>query len=106
MHTNLLPFLQFPLRTLDELCLRPHGVVISGPSEGSAQARYFASGFVNGDDVAGDDFLFGQAFDHFLPEVVDGLHLRRFQSQFAHLGAGAWKKKTGRQCNGGGSNRE
>ena len=87
--TNLFPLLQFALRALDEFGLRPHGVVVSGARERSAQTRYFAGGFVDGDDVAGDDFLFGQAFDHLLPEIVDRLHLRRFQRQFTHLGTSA-----------------
>lgn len=50
---HFLALLQLPLRTLDEARLRPHGVVVSGARERSAQLGDLARGLVDRHHVAG-----------------------------------------------------
>ena len=86
---HLFSFLQFSFGALDELGLGSHGVVVSRSGEGSAEPRDLACGFIDGDNVTGDDFFLRQTLDHLLTQIVNRLHFRRLQRQLPDFGASA-----------------
>lgn len=78
--------LQLPVRTGYEFGGGTHGVVVASARKTSAKLRDSAGGFIDGNDVARVDLLFGQCFDHFGAEVVNGFHVRCFEGQFPRFG--------------------
>ncbi len=72
---DFLAALQLAVGALHELGVGAHGVVVARAGVGAAELGDFAGGFVDGDDVAGHDALFGHGVDHLRAHVEDGLHV-------------------------------
>ena len=71
-------FLEFAVGALHEFRVRAHGVVVAATGVGAAELGDFAGGFVDAEDVAGDDACGGEGVDEFCAEVVDGFHVGGF----------------------------
>lgn len=80
---ELAALLEFAVWALHELCVGAHGIVVAGSGVTAAELGDSAGGFVDGDDVAGEDALFGHGVDHLGSHVVDGLHVVGLDGEFA-----------------------
>ena len=87
---NLLSFLDFPFWTADESRLGAHSIIVWGSCKTSSSFWYFSGSFINCDDIAGDNFLFLDRFDHLLPQIIHCFHLGCFESDFTSFGARCW----------------
>ena len=90
---DLLSFFNFAFWAIYESCLRTHGVVFWSPGKTSAGFWNFSWSLINGNDITCDDFLFLDGFDHFLSQVVNGLHFSGFESNFSSLWSRSFDKK-------------
>mmetsp|Transcript_15709 Transcript_15709/g.33590 ORF Transcript_15709/g.33590 Transcript_15709/m.33590 type:complete len:340 (-) Transcript_15709:1208-2227(-) len=97
---NLLALLQLALGALHELGARAHGVIVARPGEGAAEHADAPRRLVDRDDVARLRLLLRKRVNHFLPEIVDGLHLGGLERQLASLAARRRARRPSHPANG------
>lgn len=73
---------------LDEFGFGSHGVVIAGAGVGAAELGDLARGFIDRDDVSGENLLLLKLLNELVSQVVDGFHVGGFDGEFSLLGAG------------------
>lgn len=66
--------------------VRAHRIVVLRSTEAPSQFRYPSASLVDADNVASQYFLLLQLVDHLGAQVIDGLHVGRFQCQSTGLG--------------------
>ena len=72
---DFLALLQLTFRALHEPGLGSNVVEVGAAGERATELGDLAAGLVNGDNIASDNLLLGDGFDHFGTEVIDRLHL-------------------------------
>ena len=71
---NLLSLLEFTLRALDKAGLGTNIIEITAAGKRATELGDFATSFIDCDDVASNDFLLGDGFDHLGTKIIDRLH--------------------------------
>ena len=84
---NFLALLQLTLGALNEASLWADIVKVAAAGERATKLGDFAASFIDGNDVAGNDLLFRDSFDHLRSKVVLTFHLGCLESDLACLGS-------------------
>lgn len=85
MH-DLAALLNLALGTLNKSCIRPHSIVIPTPREATTKLGDPSRSLVDCDNVPSKNFVLGERVDHFVSEVVDGLHVGGLNGQATRFG--------------------
>jgi len=83
---DLLSLLEFTLWCLNVSGLWASIIKVTATSKRLSKLRDFTGCLINGDDITSHNLLLLDRLDHFLSQVIDGLHLSCLKSNFASLG--------------------
>ena len=82
---DFLTLLKLTLWALNKSGLRTDIVEVRAAGEGATQLGDLATCLVDSNDISSHDLLLGDGLNHLCSEVIDGLHLSRFERNLASL---------------------